>query len=119
MRFNRVDLPQPLAPTSVTISRSSTAKLTSSSAVTTESPLVNRLVTDARLILPTERLPFVPGEQNVADENDQPIAQESQQADAEHRGDHHVVSIKQIRVIQYITEPAAARENLGDYHEAP
>src|SRR5262249_3185510 len=119
IRFNSVDLPQPLAPTSVTISRSSTDKLTSSSAVITASPASNRFVTDARLILPTERLPLVPSEKNVADENDKAVAQEAQQSDAKHRRDHNVVPIEQIRIIQEIAEPAPDGENLRDHHKHP
>src|SRR5262249_37450994 len=103
----------------VTISLSCTARLTSSSAVTTESPVSNRLVTDARLILPTEGLPLVPGEQNFANDNNKPVAQETKQTDAEHRRDHHVVAIKQIRIVQQVTEPAPDCENLRDYHQHP
>src|SRR5262249_55419886 len=114
-----VDLPQPLAPTSVTISLSCTARLTSSSAVMTESPVSNRLVTDARLILPTEGLPLVPGEQNVANDNNKPIAQETEQTDAEHRRDYDVVAVKQIRIVQQVTEPAPDSENLRDHHQHP
>src|ERR1044071_4245864 len=119
IRFNRVDLPQPLAPTRVTISRSSTARSMSSSAVTAESPVSNRLVTDARLILATEGLPLVPGEQDVADENDKPVAEEAQKADAEHRRDHHVVAVKQERIVQEVTEPTPDRENLRNHHQHP
>src|SRR5215831_9419834 len=119
MRFNRVDLPQPLAPTSVTISLSCTARLTSSSAVTTESPVSNRLVTDARLILATEGLPLVPAEQNVANDDNKPIAQETEQADAEHRRDHDVVAVKQVRIVQQVTEAAPDSENLRDHHQHP
>src|SRR5262245_27177486 len=106
MRFNIVDLPQPLAPTSVTISFSWTARLTSSSAVTKESAVWNRFVTDVMLMLPTEGLPCVPGEQHVTAEHDQPVTQKSQQSDAQHCRDHDVVAIKQIRIVQEITEPA-------------
>src|SRR5262249_30370924 len=119
IRFSKVDLPQPLAPTSVTISLSCTARLTSSSAVTTESAVSNRFVTDAMLILPTERLPPVPGEQNVADENDKPVAQETKQANAEHRCDHNVVSVKQIRIVQQVAKPAPYGENLRNHHKHP
>src|SRR5215470_10094319 len=119
MRFNSVDLPQPLAPTSVTISLSCTARLTSSSAVTTESPVSNRLVTDARLILATEGLLPVPGEQTVANDNDKPIAQEAEQTDAEHRRDDDVVAVEQIRIVQQVTEPAPDSENLRDHHQHP
>src|SRR5690349_5757856 len=119
MRFNRVDLPQPLAPTSVTISLSCTARLTSSSAVTTESPASNRLVTDARSILATERLLLVPGEQSIANDNNKPIAQEAEQPDAEHRRDDDVVAVKQIRIVQQVAEPAPDRENLRDHHQHP
>lgn len=71
-----MDLPQPLAPTSVTMSWSCTSRLTSLSAVTTEAPVSKRFVTDVMLILPTERLALVPGEENITDEDDEPIAQE-------------------------------------------
>src|SRR5215472_7226087 len=98
MRFKSVDLPQPLAPTNVTICFSWTASVMSSSAVTKESPVSNRLVTEVMLMLPTEGLSFVPGEQHVTSEQDQPVAQESQQADAQHRRYHNVVAIEQVGV---------------------
>src|SRR5580692_2875 len=119
MRFNRVDLPQPLAPTKVTISFSCTTRLTSSSAVTTESPASNRLVTDVRSILPIEGLPLVPGEQNVTEENHKLVAEESQQPDAEHRSDHNVVAVKQVGIVEQVTEPASHRENLRDHDKHP
>src|SRR5882757_3274279 len=119
MRFNRVDLPQPLAPTRVTISFSCTTRLTSSNAVTTESPVSNRFVTDVMSILPIEGLPLVPGEQNVTEENDKLVAQESQQSNAEHRCDHNVITVKQVRVVQQITKPASHRENLRNHYKYP
>src|SRR6185312_3467822 len=119
IRFSKVDLPQPLAPTSVTISRSATDRLISSSAVMAESPASKRLVTDTRLILPTERFPLIPGEQNVSNENDDPVAQEAQQSDAEHRGNHDIVAIEQVRIVQEVTEATAHREDLRDHDEHP
>src|SRR5215475_2461264 len=119
MRFNTVDLPQPLAPTSVTISLSSTARLTSSSAVTAERSVSNRLVTDARLILATEGLLLVPGEQTIANDDDEPIAQKAEQPDAEHRRDDDVVAVEQIRIVQQVAEPAPDGENLRDHHQHP
>src|SRR5882757_3608223 len=90
-----------------------------SSAVTKESPLWSRFVTELMLMLPTEGLPLVPGEQNVTGDHDKPVAQKSQQSDAQHRRHHDVVAIKQIRIIQQITKPAPDREHLRNHHEHP
>jgi len=53
------------------------------------------------------------------DENDKPVAQETKQSDAEHCRDHNVVSVKQIRIVQQVTEPAPYSENLRNHHKHP
>ena len=71
-----MDLPQPLAPTSVMMSLSCMSRLTPSSAVTTEAPVSKLFVTDVMLILATECLALVPGEEKITNQDDEPVAQE-------------------------------------------
>jgi hypothetical protein len=60
-------------------------------------------VTELILILPTKRLLLVPGEKNVADEDNKTITAKTQQSDAQHRRDHDVVSEKLVGIVQKIT----------------
>src|SRR5262245_14588594 len=95
------------------------SKLMSARAVTLPCRLAKIFPTWLRLILATERFQAVPLEQMVANENDEAIRDESQQAYAQHSRNHDVVAVKQVGVIEKVAKPAADRKNLGDDHQHP
>src|SRR5262249_13452918 len=118
IRLSSVDLPQPLAPTRVTNSRSATTTLIPASA-TTWPPAPKVLLTFLTSILATKRFLHVPCKEIMANKNNQPVGQKPQQSDAEHGRDHDIIAIKEICIVEQVAEPAAHGQDLGDDDEHP
>src|SRR6266852_4979891 len=118
-RLSRVDLPHPLAPTIVMNCWSATSRLMSASAVTSPWRLANVFPRRLKLILATERFQAVPLEQTIADDNDDAVRDEAENANAQHCRNHHVVAVEQVGVVQKITEPAADGQDLRNHDQHP
>src|SRR5215831_12244197 len=118
-RLSSVDLPHPLAPTIAMNCRSAISRLMPARAVTLPCRLANVLPSRLRLILATERLQAVPLEQTIADGNDDAVRDETQNSNAEHCRNHHVVAVKQVGVVEKIAKPAADGQDLGHHDQHP
>ena len=93
-KLSKVDFPHPLAPTIVTNWASSIINETSLNAVMVPWRLGNSLLACRNSILATEGLQSVPAEQPITHQNNALIGQITQQANAEHGGYKHVISVE-------------------------
>src|SRR6185503_19647600 len=90
-RFSSVDFPQPLAPTMATNSLCATRRSASASAVMRVPRDSKTFATRSSTTSAIVALQPVPLEHAVAQEHDDAVGEETQDADAEHRRDHDVV----------------------------
>src|SRR5512134_2204179 len=121
-RLSSVDLPQPDGPSRATNSPSPISSVMSSSARTGTLP-GNVFDVARNEMAPIwsglERLQAVPAEHPVLDRDDQPVAEESQQADRRHVGDHDVHAPDVVGVPQHVAEAGFDRDHFGDDDRRP